>query len=177
MPIRFLTPADVEEYWRVRLRALQEHPEAFGSSYEETIIRPLEERHAQFLNTITSPDSFILGAFVDEKLVGTVGLIRSNRLKQRHRATVVGMYLAPENRGSGLAKELLTTLIKQAATLAGLEQLVLAVSNSQKAAQRLYQSVGFQIYGTDPHALKIGEQYYDEDMLVLDLLDTSRPSL
>ena len=35
--IRPLAEVDFDAWWRIRLRMLQEHPEAFGSSYEETL--------------------------------------------------------------------------------------------------------------------------------------------
>ena len=43
MEIRFLTPDDAAEYWRLRLEALQRDPEAFGSSAEEHQSLSLEE--------------------------------------------------------------------------------------------------------------------------------------
>ena len=46
--------------------------------------------------------------------------------------------------------------IAEASTIAGLEQLDLAVAVTQPAAHRLYQSLGFSTYGCEPRALKIG---------------------
>ena len=43
MEIRVLTEADVDLYRPLRLRALREEPQAFGSSYEESVARPVEE--------------------------------------------------------------------------------------------------------------------------------------
>jgi len=34
---------------------------------------------------------------------------------------------------------------------------------------KLYQSVGFRSYGQERHALKIGDIYIDEDLMVLDV--------
>ena len=50
---------------------------------------------------------------------------------------------------------------------AGLEQVTLSVSVSQEAARRLYSALGFEVYGYEPHALKIGETYVDEEHRVL----------
>ena len=43
LDIRPLAEADADDFVRLRLRALKEHPEAFGSSYEEERIRPSGE--------------------------------------------------------------------------------------------------------------------------------------
>jgi hypothetical protein len=40
---------------------------------------------------------------------------------------------------------------------------------SQHVARQLYETVGFVVYGREPRALKVGDQYYDEDFMVLDL--------
>ena len=40
--IRLLTDADAARWRDLRLRMLREHPDAFGSSYEEALARPLE---------------------------------------------------------------------------------------------------------------------------------------
>ena len=39
--IRQLTPADAAAFQALRLRSLRESPEAFGSSYDEEVSRPL----------------------------------------------------------------------------------------------------------------------------------------
>ncbi|HRJ41637.1 MAG TPA: hypothetical protein PL105_07145 [Caldilineaceae bacterium] len=41
--IRLLTTDDAAAYRRVRLQALQEHPEAFGSSAEDFAVQPLSD--------------------------------------------------------------------------------------------------------------------------------------
>jgi ribosomal protein S18 acetylase RimI-like enzyme len=50
-----------------------------------------------------------------------------------------------------------------------LEQILLAVATSQEAAMRLYRSFGFETYGTEPRALKVGSTYIDEDHMILRL--------
>jgi ribosomal protein S18 acetylase RimI-like enzyme len=47
------------------------------------------------------------------------------------------------------------------------EQILLTVATGQDVARKLYQSFGFEIYGTEPRALKIGSTYVDEDYLIL----------
>jgi RimJ/RimL family protein N-acetyltransferase len=49
----------------------------------------------------------------------------------------------------------------------GLEQVSLSVSVRQEAARRLYSALGFEVYGYEQHALKVGEIYGDEEHRVL----------
>lgn len=60
-------------------------------------------------------------------------------------------------------------LISQASLIEGLEQLHLGVVTANPTAIGLYSLLGFQIYGTAPRALKQGEQYWDEHLMVLHL--------
>ena len=79
------------------------------------------------------------------------------------------MYVAPEMRGEGLARSLMSALISRASVLPDLEQLVLEVVTTNEAAQRLYSSLGFVPYGLERRALRIGNRYLDEELLFLDL--------
>ncbi len=51
----------------------------------------------------------------------------------------------------------------------GLEQIVLAVFSTNQVARRLYESCGFEVYGVEPRALKVDDQYLDEDLMILRL--------
>lgn len=168
MEIRELTEVDVEPYWDLRLRALREEPEAFGASYEEDRERPLERVRQRLAETEVSPDAFILGAFVeDDRLAGMIGLVRQSGAKVRHKALIWGMYVVPEERGRGLARRLLDETVRRAREMPGLEQLVLAVVTRNAPARDLYITAGFEVFGLEPLALKVGERYLDEEHMVL----------
>uniref|UniRef100_UPI00201C8D36 GNAT family N-acetyltransferase n=1 Tax=Bacillus cereus TaxID=1396 RepID=UPI00201C8D36 len=70
-------------------------------------------------------------------------------------------------RGPGLGKHLMLAVINQAKVLAVVEQIDLTVVSSNDSAKGLYKSLGFQVFGTEKRALKIGQQYVDEDYMVL----------
>ena len=157
--IRVLSKTDAGIFWQLRLRALREEPESFAMAFEE----------ARMLGTLdSSSDSFVLGAFTPA-LCGMVGFFRRQGIKNRHKGTVWGMYVAPEVRGQGLARSLMSALISRAQDLPDLEQLVLEVVTTNEAARRLYSSLGFVSYGLERRALQIGNRYLDEELLFLDL--------
>ncbi len=163
MLIRRLVENDLDALWRIRLQALAESAEAFGSTYEEALRRG----QAAFLPRLQAGDeNFYLGAF-EEHLIGIVGFFRERETKGRHKGTVVSLYVVPEKRGLGAGKALVQTLIAAAKAIEGLEQLHLAVVTSAQTPSHLYSSLGFQRYGTEPHALKVGDRYWDEDLMVL----------
>jgi ribosomal protein S18 acetylase RimI-like enzyme len=163
--IRKLTPADAAAYRQLRLRGLREDPEAFGTTYDEELARPLLHG-AERLRV--SADRFTLGAF-DSALIGVVTLVREEGAKSRHRAHVVGMYVAAEVRRRGVGRALLVAARTCASQVDGLEQLHLAVATTNAPARHLYRAVGFQVYGVDPHALKLGDRYWDEELMMLPL--------
>lgn len=74
-----------------------------------------------------------------------------------------------EWRKHGVGRLLLSGVLRLARTLPGLEQIHLAVGTDQAAARGLYGSLGFESYGRDIHALKLGDSYVDEEMMLLRL--------
>jgi ribosomal protein S18 acetylase RimI-like enzyme len=168
MEVRALTEVDGANYRDLRLRALREEPEAFGASYEERVGRPLEETAARLRQTSEPPDHFTLGAFApDDRLIGSVSFTRQTPSKERHRGTITAMYVAPEARGRGTGKQLLRAAIARAQALEGMEQITLGVVSTNAAARALYRALGFVVFGHEPRALKVGERYLDEELMVL----------
>lgn len=165
MNIRKLTKADVEIYWPMRLRALKEHPDAFGSSYEESCTRSLEDVAAGFADR---ENFFMLGAFdEDGTLIGMVGFRQESALKMKHKGMIFSMYSAPEHRGKGVGRALMQALIERARALPDLEQINLSVVTSNAAAKNLYESLGFETYGVEKRCLLVDGQYLDEAHMVL----------
>jgi ribosomal protein S18 acetylase RimI-like enzyme len=167
--VRRLVPADADAWWALRLRALRDHPGAFGASYEEARDRPVEERRRDFATRSGGPERLILGACLPAggPLAGSVGCLREDWPKERHKASIWGMYVAPEARGRGVGQALLGAAVEQARRWEGVEQIHLAGAADNDAARRLYRAAGFVVWGREPHALKLPDRYVDEEHMVL----------
>ena len=163
MTIRRLAPADAAAYRALRLRGLDEYPDAFTSSVEAEAAKPLSVTEDRLAPTGTD---VVYGAFVDGTLAGVVGIAREARTKNRHKAVVFGMYVAPDFGRRGVARALLRHLIATAKEETGLEQLVLTVTHSNEAARSLYESEGFRSFGIEPRAIRVGDRYYDKNHMV-----------
>jgi RimJ/RimL family protein N-acetyltransferase len=161
--IRRLTEQDWQAYRDIRLEALQMAPEAFGADYEEARRRP----EADWVNRVPVGDSFVLGAFVDGRIVGMAGFNRERAAKTRHKGSVWGVYVSPTVRGTGAGRRLMAELLVQARQQEGLEQIHLSVVADNVPARQLYLSLGFVVYGLEPRALKVAGRYLDEEHMVL----------
>jgi RimJ/RimL family protein N-acetyltransferase len=153
----------------LRLDALRRHPEAFIPTYEEE--RNIEPGviAARFRHDWISDGNFILGAFIGGRLVGSVGVRRWTREKQRHRATIWILYSDPSVRGMGIGRRLLMEAISRCRLQPDLEILHLSVSSESQAARQLYLDAGFRRFGVEPKAIRLPDRYVDVEMMALDL--------
>ena len=162
MQVRRLTISDAADYRALRLRSFREHPEAFTTSYEELEQQSLADAEKR----IAAPNIQLWGAFEGDKLCGYVGLERETRAKNRHKATLVGMYVMPEAAGGGIGHALVDALLAQARA-DGLESIVLTVTEGNDKAQKLYERCGFRSFGVEPHAIKVDGRAYAKNHMVL----------
>lgn len=167
MEVRILTEADKEAFWNIRLRALREDPESFGSSHEEILDRGIAGVAQSLRRSDVGPEDATFGAFEGKTLVGIAGFRREVGVKKRHKAVIWGMFVPREMRGKGIGKALLQAAIAYAKTLSNLEQINLSVVLTSKEARHLFISLGFETYGLERHALKLHDRYFDQELMTL----------
>lgn len=164
--IREIGPDDAEAYKALRLKALSEHPEAFGQSFEEAQRQTIEEIRREIAGWHNAGD-FALAAFSEGgSISGMVAVGRSKFEKMRHRGHVWGVYVDPSTRGQGIATKLFEGVIARASSSPGLVQLDIEVVTENRVAFALYKKMGFVVVGEQPRAIKVSGKYFDEHLLV-----------
>jgi ribosomal protein S18 acetylase RimI-like enzyme len=156
--IRLLTPGEAALYRDIRLEGLKRDPDAFSSTFERENTMPLKWFEERIVN------GNVFGAFAGSELIGVAGYWRHEGTKVRHKAGLWGMYVRPAARGSGLAERLVEAVADHA--FGRVELLQLSVASDNEAAIRLYRKAGFSEYGREMKALKDGERYLDEILMV-----------
>lgn len=121
-----ITPTEAEDFWLTKVKS-----------------------------AVTSGDTRLFGAFVGDRLIGTVQLILAMPPNQPHRAEISKMIVHPDGRRQGLGKALMTTAL-QTAQQCG-KTLVTLDTRSGDVSEALYRQVGFQEAG------KIPEYAFDPD--------------
>jgi ribosomal protein S18 acetylase RimI-like enzyme len=156
--IRRLEIADSALYRDIRLEALRQNPEAFGSTFELESEKP----PSWFETTLGRTEIF--GAFLEGTLAGMAGFITQESSKRAHKGVLWGMYVRPAARNSGLGRRLVESVLLHARER--VEAIQLTVVSENEAARRLYRTLGFIEYGLEKRALKQNGRYYDEVLMV-----------
>jgi RimJ/RimL family protein N-acetyltransferase len=133
--IRRVEAGDWELLREVRLRALQEDPDAFLATHAQESRFADEQWQARAAQSNGA-------SFVVEGTGGAEGLVTG--IVDTDPATVflVGMWVAPELRGGGAASELVAHVIEWARAR-GSERVCLSVEADNLRAARLYERCGF----------------------------------
>jgi RimJ/RimL family protein N-acetyltransferase len=151
MQVELLNASDATRYRKLMLEAYELAADAFTSTAAERAAEP----ESFWVKRIADPSamSVAFGAFEGQELVGTVALEFSAKPKTKHKALVIGMYVAPEARGTGAGRAMLEAAIEYARANEGTLQLTLTVTEGNAAAISLYKSAGFQPFGVEPMAI------------------------
>ena len=110
-----------------------------------------------FKGLLLVPERELFVARLDGTLVGSAQLVRPprNNEAQAFSATLTHAFIAPYARGHGLAK-LLTQRVEDGARALGYQVLNLDVRETQRAAIRLYEALGYERWGEHPAYARVG---------------------
>ena len=136
--LRTISPDDWRTWRAVRLAALTDAPDAFGSRLHEWADAP-EDRWRQRLSI---PGAIDLLAFETDRNT-PVGMATGTPDQDNgRRAELISMWVAPAARGRGVAAGLITAVARWAAGT-GASTLTLSVMPDNVAARRTYERNGF----------------------------------
>jgi RimJ/RimL family protein N-acetyltransferase len=165
MEIRTLTLDDAEAYFAIRTEALDDSPRAFGASPAAFRERGIEGA-AKMIEPVEG-ERFVVGAWLDGRLVGTVGFMRGSG-KTWHGGYVWGVYVSPTARQIGLGAAMMLEAIRLMRAFEGLERATLDVDSESPGAVRLYEKMGFRSFALERNALKVGDEYVHLHHMALD---------
>lgn len=130
-----IDPEDWREFRAVRLAALSDAPDAFGSRHDDWV-EAAEDRWRARLTDVP----FTVVARSAEGPVGVVSGVESGQAVE-----LISMWVAPSQRGTGLAARLMDEVIAWATALG--QQTALMVRDDNVAAIRAYTRAGFVDHG------------------------------
>jgi RimJ/RimL family protein N-acetyltransferase len=135
---------------------------AMGASFSEEQSRPIQS----FLDQLAPEGpSVLFGAFAGAELVAAAGIHQSSRLpSSAHKAVLWGVVVSTTRRQRGLGRTVVVAALSHAFST-GVHRVNLAVYVPNEAAVRLYESVGFKQYGTEPQALFLAGRFYDAQLM------------
>jgi len=155
---RRLTVDDLDIFREIRAEALQKYPQSFGSREEDQGGDAMVAAYRHWLN------GTIFGAFECRTLVGIAGFYVSPDKRSQHRGHIFTVYVRETSRGKGVGDRLIKELLSLAETR--VEQVHLAVVLTETVAIKTYKRNGFEIYGTDPRVVRVGDVTYDNYLMM-----------
>ncbi|MFN8587631.1 MAG: GNAT family N-acetyltransferase [Candidatus Eisenbacteria bacterium] len=149
MNLRRLTPDDAVAYRALMLEAYSETPIVFGTAPHEAVAQPDSWWRAR---CSAEPDSaqLVIGAFDGATLAGALGVQFAQRERERHKATLFGMFVKPAARGNGLGRALVEAALDAARAREGVRVAQLAAIEGNDGALQLYERCGFARWGVEP---------------------------
>jgi ribosomal protein S18 acetylase RimI-like enzyme len=163
-----LRPLD-RDHWAafqaLRLMSVAGSPLAIYPTYDEEASRSPEDIQDRIAESATQ---VVFGAFDGEALVAIAGLRWESLVQVAHKAVLWGVFVHPDRRRGGLARRLMGELFAYARAH-GVTQVRLSVNTENGKAAALYRSLGFESYGREPRAMRVGGRYHDEDLMMLRL--------
>lgn len=134
--------------------------------YPEEVTMTIEEEK-NFLNLMrNNQKGIMICAFIGDSIVGCISLIGiGERFKISHRASF-GVAVVKDAWHLGIGKALITEIL-QIAKDTGYELVELEVACTNENAIKLYEQLGFKIYGTRDNGFKFKDGTYCDEHLML----------
>lgn len=148
MVIKRITPEDAFAFKDVRLRALQDMPTAFSSTYaKEAQIGDVEWKNRAA--RCNGDDRIGFLAFDDDRASGMIFCFQEEA--DESAGTILSMWVAPEFRRAGVGRLLMDSVVDWAKGR-GMRELKLMVTSVNQGAMAFYERTGFRMSGkTGPY--------------------------
>jgi GrpB-like predicted nucleotidyltransferase (UPF0157 family)/GNAT superfamily N-acetyltransferase len=139
---RRVQAGDAATWRRIRLAALADTPDAFGSTYVEEATTSMETWEQVVARSAQGFDETRLFA---EDNAAACGILGTFRLADRpDTAMIVSMWVAPTHRRRGVGRMLVDAAVRWAQA-GGYREVVLWATEHNEPAKALYQAIGFRL--------------------------------
>ncbi|WEK33060.1 MAG: GNAT family N-acetyltransferase [Candidatus Pseudomonas phytovorans] len=160
MIVRPVTASDWQTYRDLRLRALHESPDAFGSTYEHESARADNEWQTRISAVASSSSAEAFFAIRGNEVCGLVWCKASG--VEAAVVEIFQMWVAPNARGFGVGRALLERATNWASSH-GAQCVRLGVTIADSPAMRLYTAGGLHPVGV-PEPLREGSALMSQSM-------------
>lgn len=153
--------------------ALLEHIACVGAetdnlSFGQDTFRISEEKESKFIERFRrNKNDIMLLALDGEKVVGNAIIERNRVARYSHRAEL-SVTILKDYWSRGIGSNLMSMLI-DFSKKSGIEIIYLEVRSDNKRAISLYEKFGFRRIGVYNRFFKIGKEYHDADLMILNL--------
>lgn len=144
-PIK-IRPFKAEEwqiYRAIRLQALKDSPDAFGSTFEASKRRPDSDWQERLASVAATTELPLFATVADQPAGLAWAMIEAQQPNITH---IYQMWVAPAYRRRGISQQLMTSALDWAEQQ-GTSEVVLEVTCGNKPAEALYSSLGFRVFG------------------------------
>jgi RimJ/RimL family protein N-acetyltransferase len=140
--IRRIQPGEADLFRQIRLKSLQEAPYAFSSTYDSAIRRSAESWREQAESTAQGSDRATFIAFTEGVPIGITALYRLE--SQAEVGEVLQVWVSPEFRGTGVARDLMDVVFKWAGEN-NFRRIIAGVTKVNARALKFYTKYGFSV--------------------------------
>lgn len=165
---RLLTAADAAPYVALRREMLLDSPWAFLASPEDDMAADPAGVAAR-LQEGTNAIAVVEDAQEPGRFIASAGIVRQPHRKAQHRVVIWGVYVTPRARGLGAGRAVMQLAIETARSWPGVAAICLSASERSVDAIRLYKKLGFEPWGVEPDAVRIGSESAAEVHMMLRL--------
>ncbi len=159
---RTYAPGDWQNYRDIRLRSLQDSPDAFGTTYAQAKAYPDSLWQSRLENISIAYDCPVVAELKGNTVGHAWGRIESTSKDEAH---LFQMWVAPEHRGKGVSRIMLGAITNWAVAKKA-SSVVLSVTCANTPALKLYESAGFEAFG-QPEPLREGSKILVQPMRLM----------
>lgn len=142
-------PSDSHLYRALRLESLKHNPEAFETSYQESINNP--QLHFEKIIKENYPNKFVMGAYVENQLIGMCAFVDYNNHDVIGSGTLIQMYVTTKFRGLNISQSLILAIKSEVMEIKHIHAILLEVKISNSIAVNTYIKNGFINYEKHTH--------------------------